>query len=490
MVLLFKRVCCVLAAVFLLAACVLPASAAVGSYLYFDLAGGTWPDGSDAAPEFGMEGEYISGIHVPVRDGYVFSGWVHSGGGEYDAHDNEFTFGSTAGTLTATWTSVAGSVYSTTVTIAGQAFSFPGTTSSSPDVTLQVTSTGATLSAGSVSQSWTYSGSGTFAGFSFNLGGEPDVAVGASTVFSGSSCKDTSFALYVCSGSGASSGGTSSPGSTYAGDLLYSPIPWKSFLVSPDSPDSLRTVTPVPICINTLVPGDSSWSTDYFAHNIYVAANGVSSELYLSDHLGGLSLVLHADDFVLPRQRPGEYWLTFGRDQDAACVYQVSFDWAVFTNEGSFYSCVPGSFTTVSTPSTSGVDLYEIIYPYITSRYPSASYYMISNLTVTFSDINGGDKDWIDWTNVMNFEFTPLSDAQHRLYDVTSWADSLQLPISTVNEIVYTPSNPDGVNFVDWLQAAVGSFLDFEIWPGMSINTVLWFVVTVGLLLWFLKLLS
>ena len=44
-------------------------------------------------------------------------------------------------------------------------------------------------------------------------------------------------------------------------------------------------------------------------------------------------------------------------------------------------------------------------------------------------------------------------------------------------------------SLVDWLVQSVGAFLDFELFPGMSINGILQFIVVVGFVFWFITLL-
>ena len=80
--------------------------------LTFDLDGGVWPDGTTDGTETGKPGDSIVGINTPSKDGFIFGGWVLTGGGEYSAEDNKYTFGNSDGTLTATWTA-AGSTEET-----------------------------------------------------------------------------------------------------------------------------------------------------------------------------------------------------------------------------------------------------------------------------------------------------------------------------------------------------------------------------------------
>jgi hypothetical protein len=52
----------------------------------------------------------------------------------------------------------------------------------------------------------------------------------------------------------------------------------------------------------------------------------------------------------------------------------------------------------------------------------------------------------------------------------------------------HSPSTPVGVDFASWLGTAVGGFLDFDLWPGLSLNDLLWVVLVIGVLFAFLKM--
>lgn len=60
------------------------------------------------------------------------------------------------------------------------------------------------------------------------------------------------------------------------------------------------------------------------------------------------------------------------------------------------------------------------------------------------------------------------------------WLDSLDL-----KAYVYSPGSFD---VSDWLEAAVGGFLEFELFPGFSINKIFWLVLVIGIMLWFITL--
>lgn len=68
-----------------------------------------------------------------------------------------------------------------------------------------------------------------------------------------------------------------------------------------------------------------------------------------------------------------------------------------------------------------------------------------------------------------------------------TWSGQFNLTSETV--VVVDPADPNDASFVEWLVVAVGGFLDFEIWPGMSLNQLIEFVLVFGLVFWLFTLL-
>lgn len=81
--------------------------------------------------------------------------------------------------------------------------------------------------------------------------------------------------------------------------------------------------------------------------------------------------------------------------------------------------------------------------------------------------------------------FNMRQNNQTDRYNFGDWFDSQELVSKTV---VVDSSDPSGVNLVDWLQVAVGGFLDFELWPGMSLNELLWVCLVIGILFTFFEM--
>lgn len=64
-------------------------------------------------------------------------------------------------------------------------------------------------------------------------------------------------------------------------------------------------------------------------------------------------------------------------------------------------------------------------------------------------------------------------------YEVDNWFAYLDLTHTTVQY--------SDVNFFDWLLDSVNAFLNFELFPGFSINRLMQVILIIGLLFWFLK---
>lgn len=94
-----------------------------------------------------------------------------------------------------TQTSSPSVTYSTTLNIDGQLFNFFGT-GSSPLVEMTVNIDGCTLTDGSSSRQFVYSGSGTFKGFSISSGGSLNYSIGSTWSFGGKSGVDSSYSLF------------------------------------------------------------------------------------------------------------------------------------------------------------------------------------------------------------------------------------------------------------------------------------------------------
>lgn len=142
--------------------------------LYIDPNGGTWNGSAAESVFWDFPTADTDNIVDPVRENYQFDGWTFTGTGSFwdDEYPYSYTHNEGAGHLTANWTYIGSSdpdpvpdpepgSYTHTVIIGNESFVFTGSTGA-PYVTIDVTATGAVLSSGDISYTWTYSGDALF----------------------------------------------------------------------------------------------------------------------------------------------------------------------------------------------------------------------------------------------------------------------------------------------------------------------------------------
>ena len=147
-----------------------------------------------------------------------------------------------------------------------------------------------------------------------------------------------------------------------------------------------------------------------------------------------------------------------------------------YVYEGNNY-LLRGSMGQINVSNVNTVDISQLIADDVVSKgYSSADlgdYVLLSNLDITFDGSSPFTK------------FNIRQPLQSNGPTLSNWFDSQEL---RTNSVVVDPSNPAGVNFVDWLTVAIGGFLDFELWPGMSLNELLWVCLVIGILFTFFKM--
>lgn len=108
-----------------------------------------------------------------------------------------------------------------------------------------------------------------------------------------------------------------------------------------------------------------------------------------------------------------------------------------------------------------------------------------------------GTASWFDSSGYVYFEYIDLvvtgvgvsatgdyivtQSAGTAIPHIDSWFDQYNLPTTRVDG--------ESVDLVGWLTTSIGSFLAFELIPGVSITDLIEFIVVIGLVFWFLTLL-
>lgn len=155
----------------------------------------------------------------------------------------------------------------------------------------------------------------------------------------------------------------------------------------------------------------------------------------------------------------------------------IAFTAAKINQTSDSYSVTTKSFSASNLDfGEDGVDLMDLIDTTLTDyTYREGEYVYLTNLSVRFF------LDDLELTDVlMHVESVGRSSPS----TYAQWFSQYNL----IRSVVVNPADPSGVDFVDWLTIAVSGFLDFELWPGMSLSQVLWVILVVGVMFWFLKL--
>lgn len=181
-----------------------------------------------------------------------------------------------------------------------------------------------------------------------------------------------------------------------------------------------------------------------------------------------------ATDFVLNVNQFDHLDITFGNDEYSGTVI---FNATIVTvvPMGNSYVTVDHVISSII-QVRSGENFYRQILDKIGSQ-ASSQYVYFKHFTLTCSTK----------ADVADGYFRIVGDVASQLPSTSNWFNQLLLKHTT--NVVVDAANPDDVSFVDWLAVALGSFLEFELWPGFSLNQLFEFVVVIGLLFWFITLL-
>lgn len=188
-------------------------------------------------------------------------------------------------------------------------------------------------------------------------------------------------------------------------------------------------------------------------------------------------VVFYADDAVISTSalRDASYVISFGLDSGVSARVTISFTACRIVELDNSYQVQTKAFYD-SYHASDSLDIMECISEMMTDgNYVPSSYVRLTDLTVSISDCTAED-NWLLFR----------SDVRSSRPDLSDWFAQYKLTYKT--EIIYNAADPSDVSFVDWLAVAVGGFLDFELWPGMSLNEIMWVVLVAGVLFWFLKL--
>lgn len=196
-----------------------------------------------------------------------------------------------------------------------------------------------------------------------------------------------------------------------------------------------------------------------------LSSPSLKMQLDFTDVVVPASAIWGDDGFMSFRLYSGSSSVSF----DAEVSYKLQYP--VNRANGGF---AMGTFVgSVNVLDAAGVNLTEYIAAsFADNGFPSSklsAYVLLSDLTVTFSPSESFER-----FNMRQFNQTSA-------VDFSDWFESYNWTSSNVTDV------PGAVDFTSWLRVAIGGFLDTQLWPGMSLDNLLWLSLTLGLLFAFLK---
>lgn len=155
-----------------------------------------------------------------------------------------------------------------------------------------------------------------------------------------------------------------------------------------------------------------------------------------------------------------------GNNTSGGCVARISGTFLRLAPLFSVYGVVPTSFERSSTDSI--VDVRAMLL----SELPNESVVLFETITLRLEGVS---------SSADGYYTIRMSSASSPMPSVTEWVNGFTLLIQRISA--------GAVNLADWLVDAIGSFLEFQLLPGMSLNSIIQFVVVVGIVFWFITLL-
>ena len=189
------------------------------------------------------------------------------------------------------------------------------------------------------------------------------------------------------------------------------------------------------------------------------------------------SVVLYSDNCFVNTSdlRNKSFMISCGYDGSDGCRVDISFTANRVSTVGSDYVVSEKSFSK-GFHAGSDTNILGLISSMLTDgNFVPSDVVYLTDLEITLSLFENDDQ-WIQFG----------TDVRRSRPTAADWFEQYDLSVETV--IIYDAADPSDVSFVDWLQVAVGGFLDFELWPGMSLNELLWIILVAGVLFWFMKL--
>lgn len=401
--------------------------------------------------------------------------------------------------------------YTTTVVIDGGKFVFPGTAEASPDVSMTVTETGATLTYGTLTYHYPYTGSGVYLGLTLPGSSEIIYPIGTTATLSGADGADALFTLVPASASQTYTKVTQNLADWTGTYLIVYEVSETEGYVFTGVDEKLNSVltqladgnivtsaSDLAFCPVRIEPYGSGYSVKLLSginvgKYVYASPSGYNDILF-SDEPQQLTITHDGNNaYILDGEVPFQFnksssylWFRFfgakPGGQSEIALYKLY--------DGSD-NPVPHYSITINLWNNAGTELlYSWVTYSLTDLSPKVSVFPYAD-GIMFSPESGLD---VTYTGIAD-GFIGLSYLRLSTVPAIVLGQSITLggeaQNTTVNlYCVYETgfADPSDTDFVSWLATAVGGFLDFELWPGMSLDQVLWVILVIGILMWFLKI--
>lgn len=217
--------------------------------------------------------------------------------------------------------------------------------------------------------------------------------------------------------------------------------------------------------------------------NIVNNAAQSSVSFVVSDHMQNLSNVtyeLYAEDFIISRSvlSNNTYYIV-PQDQDATLRHDISITFSLSRLElvdGQYVNRSYSGFTTAS--FVNGFDIMDAIEKRLPSAVTADEYLRFNYVSVYVDSVRSG-------AGLPGFMFTLRgTGTANNPPSISDWVRQFDM-----RQLIYNVPDIEDVDFTSWLSTSLRSVLDFELWPGMTMDVLIRFVVTAGLLLWFITML-
>lgn len=241
--------------------------------------------------------------------------------------------------------------------------------------------------------------------------------------------------------------------------------------------------SPMFVDVTESYSGDSSTAT---VQTVYAGSDSVDGPITIPNKIANVeiqvprdqtSIRLFARNFVLNRSTFESMSMGFGEDYDRGNVaWDIDLYIVKVPNEGD-YQLVKKSITGSKDIDSSYNFVKDIMHT--VNLYEGRPYIFFEKFELTFTTYQDVPDGWFDF----HYSVAPST------FSLDNWFEQYHFERVNLTELTMNPANPDDVSFVRWLGKAVGSFLEWELWNGFSLNQLIEFIVVIGLVFWFITLL-